>query len=237
MGGGFVNVGAWLLVLTVCSGCSVPTANDLRFNNRLYRDTGYKVKVPAERAAFVKPMHNGIEVQAVPASVTVSTSYPETAWDRAYTEMFYDILVDELADSGVVTEVEDRADPEHLVIASSLQTCSIGREATPSGERSYASVSLRVRVHGPVGEDGKRPLLRDKVFGDAIRSDIQLNPPAPAMLLGMVTRNMMAGLLQDLDAACVARKNTTTDDFGTDDDEWSQPPRDGGTTTTPPGGK
>jgi len=216
MGGGYTTVGAWGLLLAVAA-CSSPQRRDLYHNDLIYRRTGYSVRLPVDRAAFIAPLRDD-RSGAVPAAAD-ARFHPlnEAAWDRPMRLMVEDVLRDELRDSGIVDEVLVRATPEALVIQPYLQRCVCGSTEEVSGGRSIAEVELRIQVYGPADEGGQRSLLLEETYSDRQASEIQLRPPQAPLLLGLSLRRTVAQMLEDLDTRNVSRAGVPqSQDAGSD---------------------
>jgi hypothetical protein len=203
--GGFRVVTPALLGVWV-AGCASTDKTDLAENPALYRPTGYRAKVPADRAVFVAPV---VDARAARAAEDASGSFvvdyfSDAKWDRPPVDMIDAVLRTELADSGVFTELVDRPGPEACVLRVELRRFDVGGESHVTGVRSFAALGHAVQVYGP-GEGNGRALLLDEQLGDATASDIDWRPAPGAVLMGACLRRVNGAMLGLLDQRNVGR--------------------------------
>ena len=189
-------------------GCAVPAPMDLSQNPALYRDTGYRSKVPADRVAFMTPVADRRGAMPVEAD----TGYPvqmlsDAAWAQSGPGMIDAIVRRELAASGVFAGMETTVRADGCVVQVTLERFDAGLREVATGRQSLAAVQLRIRVHGPASATGQRQVLVEQAFADEAQSEVTMRPASPRLLLGVALRSTMATMLAFLDQSNVARAN------------------------------
>ncbi|MGE3174861.1 MAG: hypothetical protein AB7O97_19690 [Planctomycetota bacterium] len=190
------------------AGCASSSARDLAANDLIYRDVDYRCKVPGDRSVFVAPVADGRTPLA--DAVAIEGGYPilydaDGRWDRPVVEMVDEVLRREVADSTVFARVAARPADADVVLMPTLVSFSTAAMECEAGGRSLADVALRVQAYGPIGADGQRPLLVDRVFGERKLSDVAFRTTSRHVLAGAAAMATMQQLLQGLDAKNVGR--------------------------------
>ena len=85
--------------------------------------------------------------------------FADSRWDRPVPAMVDAVLRREIEDSGVFARVAPEAGPDMCLLRTQLLAFDVGVEEHVSMRRSFAEVRLAVRVEGPIGADGTRPVL------------------------------------------------------------------------------
>ena len=180
---------------------------DLALNERIYVPVEYETRAPGDRAVFVAPTRDERNVANYPASANgFPISYEgDRRWNRPVPEMVDAVLLEELEASELFTEVRATGAPTDLVVQPTLVTFVTGVMEQEYGARSLAEVGIRIEVLGPVGADGKRPVLFDQVYGERQVSNPDRLPPSTYLLTGMCMRTTMQRMLTGLDGSNVGR--------------------------------
>ena len=192
------------------SACATPNHTvDLARNELLYVDVPFATKAPGDRAAFVAPL---VDARAGKDLPTTDRGFPisygnDQVWERPVAEMVGDVLQRQLSKSGLFTAVADRASPQGLVVQPALVSFVTGAVESVAGSRSFAEVSLRLQVFGPVDAAGKRAVLFENVYADRQMTEVSLNPVSPYRLIGRALQISMQKALGGLDGSNVSRSN------------------------------
>ncbi len=203
-----------LPALLAAASCATPNhAADLATNEILYTDVPFTTKAPGDRAVFVAPMVDARDGRALPAH---DKGFPiqyaaDDFWERPVPQMIGDVLVRQLAASGLFTTVAEHASRDALVLKPALTTFVGGATEAISGARTFAEVALEVQVLGPADADGKRAVLHRQVYGNRQLSALALKPVSPYRLYGRALQLAVAKLLTGLDGSNVARSNVPLD--------------------------
>jgi hypothetical protein len=203
-------------VLALASCTTTSFVADLANNDLFYADVPFATKAPGDRPVFVAPVTDARDTRALPAH---ERGFPiqyvgDEFWERPVPQMVGDVLARQLASSQLFAGVADHARPDALVLKPSLASFLGGATEAIYGSASFAEVALRVQVFGPVGADGKRTLLHEKVYRHRHASPLALKPVSPYRLYGPALQQTMAKLLAGLDGSNVARSNVPLDVTG-----------------------
>lgn len=200
----------WLLLplVAACSSVGPSKVADLAENKDLYRDVGWRSKLPGDRAVCVLPVADARRPDLLQAAD--SGGFPvlydgDGAWQRPVPVMVDDVLRRELASSGIFAGLTDAAGPNTLLLEPSLVHFTTGALESAEGGRSLGEVGLRLRVHGIAEPDGTRPILLDQVYGERQVSGLSMMPPSPYLLVGRALRVTMQRALSGLDGSNVSR--------------------------------
>ncbi len=180
---------------------------DLSANEALYRDTGYRATLAADRGAFLTPVvDQRDEVEPLEATVGAPVQLlPDGGWERGVPAMVDAILRRELADSGVVAGMRERAAPDALVVQCALRRFGAGVQEVVDGRRSLGFVEVELTVHAPAGPNGRRAVLLREPFAEEVHSGVAMRPPSPRVLAGAALRQCIARMLAAIDQGNVAR--------------------------------
>ncbi|MCA8967691.1 MAG: hypothetical protein KDC48_22610 [Planctomycetes bacterium] len=201
------------VVLLVCSllpllgGCkSTPQEVDLAHNPKICGDLPFVTRAPGDRAVFVAPVVDSRH-GALPAHDRgFPISYgPDAAWDRPVPDMVGELFERELGESGLFSQVSSSATPEAVVIQPELVSFSMGTMENIQGARTFAEVALKLRVFGPEGAAGERPLWFERVYGDRQVTEPQIKPANMFLLAGSTTMRSLAKVFSALDGTNVGR--------------------------------
>ena len=133
-------------------------------------------------------------------------AFVEGRWERPLDVMIFDIVREELEDSGVFATLTDQVSPDVLIVQPVLMQCACGSvERLSGGFQSLAEVSIRLAVYGPESAEGARTLIHDQVYSDRQASEPRLSPPESPLLLARALRATTARILVGLDKSNVAR--------------------------------
>ena len=208
MGG--ARVGVLLGSVFVFAACASPPRNDLADNDKLYRWTGYRAKLSADRRVCVLPIVD----ERKPPVVDATSPYPVTFvseghWHRAVPEMIDELVRREVEDSGVFGEVVDEPRPDVCLLRVSIVSFEGGIQEVTTGRRTFATTRLLAIVEGPE-QDGQRPELLREELGQQMQSEVVMTPPSPLLLLGRCTRLDMHTLLSKIDQGNLGRSAVAT---------------------------
>ncbi len=198
----------WFLPALLLASCaSHQNVPDLALNEKIYAAVAYETRAPGDRSVFVAPTRDARNPASYPAS---SSGFPisyegDRRWYRPVPEMVDAVILEELEDSALFTEVKSTASPQDVVIQPTLVTFVTGVMEQEYGARSLAEVGIRIEVLGPVGADGNRPVLFDQVYGERQVSNPDRLPPSTYLLTGMCMRTTMQRMLAGLDGSNVGR--------------------------------
>jgi hypothetical protein len=200
-----------LLFGVACSTTSYVA--DLAKNDLFYADVPFVTKAPGDRPVFVAPVADARDPSKLP---TVERGFPivyggDDFWERPVPEMVGEVLQRQLERSHLFAALQERAAPEALVLKPTLLAFTTGRVEGMSGQRSLAEFSLRVQIHGPVGCDGKRPVLHEQIYLAQQTSPQELNPTSPYRLIGRAAQAAIGKLLTQLDGSNIARSEVPAD--------------------------
>ena len=101
--------------------------------------------------------------------------------------------------------VAPEAGPDMCLLRTQLLAFDVGVEEHVSMRRSFAEVRLAVRVEGPIGADGTRPVLLEQEFDELMRSELAVKPTFASLLAGACLRSVMGQVVQAFDQANVGR--------------------------------
>ncbi|MBL8734694.1 MAG: hypothetical protein JNN13_20125 [Planctomycetes bacterium] len=182
---------------------------DLAQNDVLYRDVEFRTKAPGDRKVFVAPCVDARDVAALPDH---EGNFPivyggDEFWDRPVIDMVADVLVRQLADSGLFATVTDTASADVLVLQPSVVHFVAAAKQGLSGAASFAEVGLRLTVWGPSVGGGERQQLWEQTFTGANGSDFAVKPPSPYRLVGRALQQAMGRALAGLDGSNVGRSS------------------------------
>lgn len=200
--------------MALAAGCStLEKTPDLAVNPRLYTDVAYESAAPGDVEVFVAPTVDQRDGAALP---THDHGYPiryggDDFWQRPVAVMVGEVLHRQLQQSRIFGALVDRAGPDCAVLKPSLVTFTVGAQEGMAGSMTFAEVGLRVVVLGPAGADGARPLWHDQVYANRQRTELQVNPASPYLLVGPALQVAMAGALSGLDGSNVARSDVPVD--------------------------
>lgn len=201
----------WLLLPTLLfAACAAGNYRaDLAQNDVLYRDVGFRTKAPGDRTVFVAP---GVDARAAEALPDHEGNFPivyggDEFWDRPVADMVTDVLVRELADSGLFATVTDTASADVLVLQPSVVHFVAAAKQGLSGAASFAEVGLQLTVWGPSVGGAERRKLWEQTFTGANGSDFAVKPPSPYRLVGRALQQAMGRALAGLDGSNVGRSS------------------------------
>jgi hypothetical protein len=200
--------------LLALAACSTPSRTaDFAKNDWFYVDVPFHTKAPGDRAAFVAPVIDARDANALPSS---ERGFPiqyvgDDFWERSVAEMIGDVLSRQLASSHLFPAVSNQASAQALVIKPAIVAFHAGATEGISGSASFAEVALRLRVFGPAGSDGKRALLHEQTCSGRQLSPNEVNPVSPYLLYGRALQQAIAKTLAGLDGSNVARSNVPID--------------------------
>lgn len=200
-----------LLGLTlVAASCQTASRRaDLFYNGKLRQRTGYQAAPGVDRIAYLAPVRDG-RSDIVPAAAGSHAYYAfvEGRWERPMDAMIYDVIREEIEESGVFAQVTDELTPDALIVQPVLMQCTCGSiEKLTGGYQSLAEVSIRLAVYGPDTGDGARTVIHDQIYTDRQASEPRLSPPESPMLLAMALRAATGRMLVGLDKSNVARSS------------------------------
>ena len=202
-------LGLWLSGAALAACSSVDYTADLAVNELLYTDVAFVTAAPGDVAAFVAPVQDARDADALPGH---EGSFPirygnDEFWERPVTVMLGEILQRELAHSQLFAAVGPSATPEAVVVRPSVVAFHVGAQEGLAGAMSFAEVALRIEVLGPAGADGERPVWHDQTYGNGQRTEHSVNPVSPNRLIGRALQLTMSGALAGLDGSNVARSD------------------------------
>jgi hypothetical protein len=189
--------------LIVLAACAAPPVMDFSSNPQLYKGTGYRAKLPVDRRAYVANVVDERE-QPRPAGNYPVTYLADADWARPLPHMVHDVLVEELRESGLFTELLDAPAPDALLVKPILRAFDGGIEEQPYGRRSLASFGLVLEVWGPE-EQGRREVLFTRPFYDRQGSNSTFKPPSPRVLMGHALQATMSKVVANIDQSNVSR--------------------------------
>lgn len=212
------NLVAIVLPLLLIGACASSSQSiDLANNDLLYTDVPFTTKAPGDREVFIAPVDDGRAGTVLPVQERgFPISYgSDDFWERPVQEMIGDVLVRQIANSGLFTKVTDRVEPQALLVKPVLVAFTTGATEAISGSRSFAEVGLRVQVLGPADGNGERAVLLEQTYGNRQVSTLEVNPVSPYRLVGRALQLSMQKLLAGLDGSSIGRSDVPMQPIGT----------------------
>ncbi len=203
-----------LFVVVLASACASPnTTLDLATNDRLYVDVPFQTRVPGDLQLFVAPLVDARTPADLPqAEDGCPILYgSDQVWERPVREMVDEVIARQVTDSGLFAVICEKATAETLVLVPALESFTTGAIERISGAQSFAEVALRLKVYGPVDDDGKRPVVLDRVYGERKITDPRPKPVSPYLLVGSALQGTVQKALNALDASNVGRSSVPVD--------------------------
>ena len=210
---------AALLALPFVVACQSITPNetpDFAKNDSFYVDVPFQTKAPGDRSVFVAPIADARDLSKLPATERgfPITYGPDDFWERPVGEMVGDVLVRQLQQSKLFTQVTAAASADALVLKPTLVDFVAGATEAMSGSRSFAEVGVRVQILGPAGADGDRAVLHDQVYRNRQVTPVEVMPVHPLRLVGRALQVTMHKTMTGLDGSNVARSHVPADPLG-----------------------
>lgn len=204
-----------LLFAAACKSLSDETA-DFATNDAFYVDVPFQTKAPGDRAVFVAPIADTRDLSKLPAT---ERGFPITYgaddfWERPIGDMVGDVLVRQLQQSKLFTQVSVQPSADSLVLKPTLVDFVAGATEAISGSRSFAEVGMRLQVLGPADARGERPVLHDQVYRNKQVTPVEVSPVHPLRLVGRALQVTMQKALTGLDGSNVARSHVPVASIG-----------------------
>lgn len=211
--GGIRNQRAFVFVASLAvwaslTACSSTSKIDLATNNYIYTSPGYEAPRSTEEWVFVQRVRDKRTPPDFSKLDSIKTKFPDTVWSRSIPVMIEDVLMDEIDRSRIYSGMSSGSlgvpRSRDFVIEPTLHALYRYREAMLGGDnvgkrRSGAYGALRIRVMSPIGTDGNREVLMDKVYQDLVLTNLGRGRPQEGLVLaGRAVQNIMRQAMSDI---------------------------------------
>ena len=189
-----------LPLLWTLSGCKSP-GRDLERNEGLFPPLGYKVQHRQNRSIWIAP----IQDRRAPPMRVDNGMFPVTytmdgSWKRPVPEMLDGLLRREIKNSGIFGRLARSEEEADWVLDVDLLAFYGAVEERIVGRAVKSNAILHVRVFGPKGSKGERPLLREREYRAPLETGASLVLSRdPFAMAAQSFRLSLAMLLADLD--------------------------------------
>ncbi|MFM1872103.1 MAG: hypothetical protein RL398_1525 [Planctomycetota bacterium] len=188
--------------------CGTPSTKTVDFakNPKILADQPFVTGRPGDRAVFLAPVADLRSNRMPTREGAFPVVYaPDAAWDRPIAEMVGEVLSRELGESGVFGGLLDRATPDAVVIQPQLVSFCMGTIENLQGARTVAEFAVNLKVYGPAGADGERPLWFERLYGDRQVTEPQLVPDNMFFVAGSTIARSVTKMMVSLDGTNVGR--------------------------------
>jgi hypothetical protein len=200
----FVSLAVWASL----TACSSTTKIDLATNNYIYTSPGYEAPRSTEAGVFVQRVRDERTPPDFSKRDSIKTKFSDKVWGRSIPVMIEDVLMDEIDRSRIYNGISSGSlgvpSSRDFVIEPTLHAFYRYREAMLGGDhlgkrRSGAYGALRIRVMSPIGADGNREVLLDKVYQDLVLTSLRRGRPQEGVVLaGRAMQNIMRQAMSDI---------------------------------------
>ena len=191
-----------LLLVSALGSCESATVVDLARNRYFYASPEFQASRRTNESVYVTRLLDRRTLPETEDSSSYKEIYSDSIWDRPVPVMVEEVLIDEIERSGIynglATGAAGTPAPEEIVVEPTLLTMYRLREAFAEPglvgmRRTVAHTSLHIRVRGPAGQNGIRPVLLDEVIESEVATEPTLaRPDLGVVLSGQALHNVMA---------------------------------------------
>jgi hypothetical protein len=188
--------------------CAAPPGRDLTRNENLYHLTGYRSLAKPKLTAHIAPLEDGRTAPPETVEGFYRPSYTmDGHWSAPVPNMVQYLLVEEIGNSGIFSELLDEPDAADVVIEPTLLAFHGSVEERMIGRMLRGLTRIRLDVKGAKGPGGVRPLIFSETYqGGELTSDGLGFGPDPFAFAGQSLQISMAIMLKDLDRRKIGRE-------------------------------